>query len=350
MIVERLPIVAAPMAGGASTPELVAAVSATGATGFLAAGYLSENTLAEQITRTRELTAEPFGVNLFVPGTRNPADLSAYVERVRGEADRYGVEPGTPHWDDDDYQAKVEMVLAERIPMVSFTFGAPEKNTVDRLHAAGAEVIVTVTTPHEARTAVDVGADVLCVQGGDAGGHRGVFEDDADTPGGGTLLGTLAAVGLVAATVDVPLIAAGGLVTGADVAAVLSAGAAAAQFGTAFLLADEAGTAPAQRDELLAGTRDTALTRAFSGRPARGLVNRFLTEQSEHAPAAYPQLHHLTRPIRGAAGKEGDPEAMSLWAGQTYSLARPSPAADLVRTLADEARAAVAAAERRLGG
>ncbi len=349
MIVERLPVVAAPMAGGASTPELVAAVSSTGATGFLPAGYLSEEKLSEQIARTRKLTAEPFGVNLFVPGARNPADLSAYVDRVRNEADRYGVEPGSPHWDDDDYQAKVELVLAERVPMVSFTFGAPEKATVQRMHETGTEVIVTVTTPQEARTAVDVGADVLCVQGSDAGGHRSVFEDDARTPGGSTLLGTLSALRLVAATVDVPLIAAGGLVTGADVAAVLSAGAAAAQFGTAFLLADEAGTAPTQRDELLAGTRETALTRAFSGRPARGLVNRFLSEQSEHAPAAYPQLHHLTRPVRGAASKEGDPEAMSLWAGQTYSLARPVPAAELVRTLTDEARAAIADARHRLG-
>lgn len=350
MIEQReIPVIAAPMAGGVSTPDLAAAVSSAGGLGFLAAGYLSEEALRAQIARTRELSGEPFGVNLFVPGARSTTDLDAYRARIAAEARRYGVEPGAPHWDDDLYQAKVELVLSERVPVVSFTFGAPDPSTVERLHAAGIEVVVTVTTPGEARRAAEVGADVLCVQGSEAGGHRAVFDDDGRTAGGGPLYGLLAALRLIRVEVDLPLIAAGGLVCGADVAAVLAAGAVAAQLGTAFLVSDEAGTQPAQRQEIAAGQRETALTRAFSGRPARGLVNRFLTEHSEEAPAAYPQLHHMTKPIRGAAGKAGDPEAISLWAGQTYAQATPMPADELVRRLVADARVAMDEGRRRLG-
>lgn len=340
------------MAGGISTPELVAAVSTAGGLGFLAAGYLSEQGLAEQIASTRSLGTDAFGVNLFVPGSRpdpsHESEFEPYRAAVSKDAERYDVEPGTPHWDDDQYQAKVELVLAERVPVVSFTFGLPEPETVRRLHDIGTEVIATVTTPVEARRAAEVGADLLCVQGMEAGGHRAVLEDDGSTPGGGPLYGLLSLLRLVSAEVDLPLIAAGGLVTGADVAAVLAGGAVAAQLGTAFLVCDEAGTSPTQREAVLAGDRDTAYTRAFSGRPARGLVNRFLVEHGDAAPAAYPELHNLTKPIRAAAGRAGDPEAMSLWAGQTYSRVAPAPAADLVRRLTEEARAALDTARRRL--
>lgn len=337
------------MAGGASTPELVAAVSSAGGFGFLAAGYLSEEALSAQIARTRELTEEPFGVNLFVPGRRSDAELDSYRAELVAEAQRYGVDPGSPHWDDDLYQAKVELVLAERVPVVSFTFGAPSTSTVDRLHEVGIEVVATVTTPQEARTAADRGADVLCVQGAEAGGHRATFDDDGESPGGAQLYGLLAALRLIRAEVDLPLIAAGGLVCGADVAAVLTAGAVAGQCGTAFLACDEAGTPQLHRDEIAAGQRETALTRAFSGRPARGLVNRFLAEHSAQAPAAYPQLHHMTKPIRAAAGKAADPEAMSMWAGQTYSQTTAMPAGELVRLLVTDARAALKSGSERLG-
>ncbi|GAA0531927.1 hypothetical protein GCM10009545_37960 [Saccharopolyspora thermophila] len=212
----------------------------------------------------------------------------------------------------------------------------------------GSEVVVTVTTPAEARLAAEVGADLLCVQGMEAGGHRAIFEDDPELPGGGPLYGLLAAIRLVQAEVDLPVIAAGGLVHGADVAAVLAAGAVAAQLGTAFMVCGEAGTQPVHRAEIAAGQRETALTRAYSGRPARGLVNRFLADNTD-APAAYPQLNNLTKPMRGAAGKAGDPERMSLWAGQTYAQARAVPAAELVRRLIDEAGASLARATARLG-
>lgn len=347
----RVPVIAAPMAGGISTPELVADVAAAGGFGFLPAGYLTATGLSERIARLREISDCPFGVNLFVPEDSSRTErgaLDGYVERVRGEATRYGVEAGEPVWDDDDYTAKLEVVATERIPVVSFTFGCPDESTVDRLHAVGSQVVVTVTTPREARQAANAGADVLCVQGMEAGGHRALFVDDGVTPSGGPQYGILAALQLIAAEVQLPLIATGGLVTGADIAAVLAAGAAAAQLGTAFMACPEAGTAAAQRFELAAAQRETAFTRAFSGRPARGMVNRFMMEHGVHAPAAYPELHHLTRPIRGASSKNGDPEAMSLWAGQTYGRTRQLPASDLLALLVQEMRAALDHTSRRI--
>ncbi|MEV0678151.1 nitronate monooxygenase [Actinosynnema sp. NPDC050436] len=337
----EVPVIAAPMAGGASTPELVAEVGRAGGLGFLAAGYLSVEALADQLKATAALTGQPFGVNLFVPGPKSTVDLGEYRERVRAQSP---TEPGEPRWDDDGYAAKLELVTAMRVPVVSFTFGLPDARDVARLHAAGSTVVVTVTTPAEARQAAQVGVDALCVQGCDAGGHRGTFADDGVSPGGGELFGVLAALRLVRARVDLPLIATGGLVHGADVAAVLAAGAVAAQLGTAFLSCPEAGTSPAHRRELAEGTRRTALTRAFSGRPARGLVNRFLTDNGPVAPAAYPQVHHLTKPVRAT----GDPELMSLWAGQTYALVRPAPAAQVVARLRDEAREALSTAIMRI--
>ncbi|TWF93718.1 NAD(P)H-dependent flavin oxidoreductase [Saccharopolyspora dendranthemae] len=348
MIVEsRVPLVAAPMAGGLSTPELAAAVSEAGALGFLAGAMLTEDRLAEQISRIRSLTGEPFGVNLFVPSDRRDVDLDGYRARVAETGARHGVEPGSADWDDDSYPAKVQQLIEERIPVVSFTFGLPEASTVDALHAAGSEVVITVTTADEARQAARVGADAVCVQGMEAGGHRSVFHDDPEQPGGGPMLGLLAAIRSVRAAVNLPIIAAGGLVHGADVAAVLTAGAVAAQLGTAFLVCDEAGTAAVQRDQMADGQRWTEVTRAFSGRPARGLVNRFMLDNQD-APAAYPQVNNLTKPMRGAAGKAGDAEAISMWAGQTYAQARPMPAADLVGLLREEARDALRSVSGRL--
>ncbi|WP_121011092.1 NAD(P)H-dependent flavin oxidoreductase [Saccharothrix australiensis] len=337
----EVPVIAAPMAGGASTPELVAEVGRAGGLGFLAAGYLSVEAVADQLAATTARTDRPFGVNLFVPGPKSAADLSGYRDRVRA---RSGAEPGEPRWDDDAYAAKLELVMAMRVPVVSFTFGLPDPHDVRRLHAAGSTVVVTVTTPEEAAQAARVGADALCVQGCDAGGHRGTFSDDGVSPGGGELFGVLAALRLVRARVDLPLVAAGGLVHGADVAAVVAAGAVAAQLGTAFLSCPEAGTSAPYRRALAEGTRRTALTRAFSGRPARGLVNRFLTDNGPHAPAAYPDVHHLTKPVRAT----GDPELMSLWAGQTYALVRPAPAAEVVTRLRAEASAALSTALTRI--
>ena len=341
----RLPIVQAPMAGGPSTVELAAAVSAAGGLGFLAAGYRSVPAVREGIQALRS-TGARFGVNVFVPGP--PADDAAvrrYAEELRAEADRWGVALGDPVSDDDVWEAKVDLLVEERVPIVSFTFGLPRPDMVTALHDAGASVWVTVTTPDEAVRARDAGADALVVQGVEAGGHRGGFDD---VEGRGEY-GLLALLRLVARSVDLPLIAAGGLVDGPSVAAVLVAGAEAAQLGTAFLRCPEAATTPAHRDALTADRR-TAITRAFSGRRARGLVNRFLVEHSATAPSAYPAVHHLTTPLRAAARAAGDPEVPNLWAGQGHPLTESLPAGELVRRLADDARTALTGAAARTGG
>jgi nitronate monooxygenase len=327
----RCPVVQAPMAGGVSTPALAAGVSEAGGLGFLAAGYKTPQQVRAEIAEVRAVTAEPFGVNVFVPDPR-PVDEEAvrrYRTELLGEADRYGVELGVPLPGDDDYWVgKLEVLVEEAVPVASFTFGCPPAEVTGRLHAAGTLVIVTVTSVPEAVHAVAAGADVLCVQGIEAGGHRATF---LGHPGD---LGLLPLLALVRRAVAVPLVAAGGVMTCQGVAAAVAAGAAAAQLGTAFLAAPESGTHPAHRAALTDPRFGaTALTRAFSGRLARGLTNRFMTEH-QAAPQAYPAVHHLTKPIRQAAAAQDDPGGMALWAGQGHPLVRQLPAGELVGLLA----------------
>ncbi len=339
-----LPIVQAPLAGGPSTPALAAAVSAAGGLGFLAAGYKTAEAVAADVEAVRAATDAPFGVNVFVPGTAtaDPDAVARYAAALAGEAARQGAQLGEPRSEDDDWDAKLALLHATRPAVASFTFGCPPAALVVALQADGIAVWVTVTTPAEARTAADAGADALVVQGAEAGGHRGSFDDAS--PGA---IGLLALLQLVAAEVELPLVATGGIMSGAGIAAVLAAGAAAAQLGSALMLTLEAGTSAPHRAALAAGG-GTALTRAFSGRTARGIVNRFLREHAD-APSAYPEVHHLTAPLRAAARERGDAEAINLWAGEAHRLAQPLPAGELVQRLAADARAALRAAAERAG-
>jgi nitronate monooxygenase len=332
------PIVQAPLAGGPSTPALAGAVCEAGGLGFLGAGYKTVDAVAEDIAALRALTGRPFGVNVFAPPA--PVADAAAVERY---AAALGDDAGAPRHDDDGWEAKLDLLAHERVPVISFTFGCPTDVMVDGLRSKGCAVWVTVTTPAEARRAAAVGADALVVQGVEAGGHRGSFDDEA--PGE---IGLLALLQLVRAAVDRPLVATGGIVTGAGVAAVLAAGASAAALGTAFMLTPEAATSAAHR-AALQDDRATALTRAFTGRLARGIANRFLREHPD-APHAYPDVHYVTAPIRAAARERGDAEAINLWAGQAHELATAEPAGDLVRRLSAEAEAALREAAARLPG
>jgi nitronate monooxygenase len=334
------PIVQAPMGGGVSTPALAAAVSEAGGLGFLAAGYVTPDALRAEVASLRELTARPFGVNLFAPPRPVP-DPRAVERYAHALARRHGVAVGTPRHDDDGWEEKLALVAELRVPVVSFTFGCPDPTEVERLHDAGAAVWVTVTTADEACTAERAGADALVVQGVEAGGHRGTYDDTAQSD-----LGLLAALQLVAAASGLPLVATGGLATGRSIAAVIVAGAAAAQLGTAFMLTPEAATSEPHRDAI-ARDGETALTRAFTGRTARGIVNRFQREHSPDAPLGYPDVHHVTAPLRKSARERGDADGFHLWAGQAHSLAEPVPAAELVRRLAAEARDALQEAARR---
>jgi nitronate monooxygenase len=336
-----VPIVLAPLAGGPSTPELAAAVSEAGGLGFLAAGYLPASELAARIARTRSLTARVFGVNVFVPQPPgDPALVEDYARRLEPEARKAGVGLGEVRHDDDDWAAKLALLTESDVPLVSFTFGCPPAEVVARLRAAGSEVWVTVTSVQEAEQARLAGADALVVQGCEAGGHRGGFADD-DEAGG--IVGLLALLQVVARQVPLPLIATGGIATGSALAAVLAGGARAGALGTAFLGCPEAGTSQVHR-QALTGTRSTALTRAFTGRLARGLRNRFLDEHSGAAPSAYPEIHHLTAPLRAHGRAVGDLEVVNLWAGQAYSLSRAEPAAEIVRRTVSEAREALSRA------
>jgi nitronate monooxygenase len=332
------PIIQAPLAGGPSTPELTAAVGGAGGLGFLAGGYQTAPAMRAEIRHLRQLSSAPFGVNVFVPGTAavNQARLATYLERLQVEAHRYGVEVGEAAYDDDDWGPKLTVLHREQVPVVSFTFGCPPAEVISSLHDTGAEIWVTVTDLAEAHAAAGAGADVLILQGIEAGGHRATFVD-RDTAEG---LGILVLLRLVAAEIDLPLVAAGGLGNGPAIAAVLAAGASAAQLGTAFLPAPEAGTHPAHR-AALAEEEPTALTRAFTGRLARGIVNRFLLQHTDAAPIAYPYIHNATMPIRAAARERGDADGFNLWAGQAHTLAREMPAAQIVESLCADARRAL---------
>src|SRR3954468_22479497 len=236
----ELPIVQAPLAGGPSTPELAAAVASAGGMGFVAAGYRTPDALRDAIDRTRALTGGPVGVNLFAP-TGAPADpdvVRRYAERpapsaarLAPGAGRAGVALGEPRFDDDWFDAKLEIALEAPVQAVSFTFGCPPAETIARVRESGREAWVTVTDADEARAAAGAGADALVVQGVEAGGHRGSFADREDRFDSGLL----ALLQVAPARVALPLVAAGGIATGRGVAAVLAAGASAAALGTAFM-------------------------------------------------------------------------------------------------------------------
>jgi nitronate monooxygenase len=344
----NVPVVLAPLAGGPTTPQLAAAVSEVGGLGFLAAGYLTAGKLREEIARARALTRAPLGVNVFVPGgsPAPPEVVAAYAATIEADPGAAGVALGEPRFDDDDWAAKIALLTADPLPVTSFTFGCPEPAVISALQEAGTEVWVTVANPADAQEAASAGADVLVVQGGEAGGHRGSFRDDpAADPGG---FGLLALLQLVATQTSLPLVAAGGISTGQGIAAVLAAGASAAQLGTAFLRCPEAGTSAVHR-AAVAGPGETAMTRAFSGRLARGIRNQFLDAHSQGAPAAYPEVHHLTAPLRAAGRRDGNPGVVNLWAGQAHELAQELPAAELVGELAYATQEALRAVTDRWG-
>ena len=327
----ELPIIAAPMAGGPTTPEFVIGAASAGALGFLGGGYKTAAELGEQIEAVRTATSA-FGVNLFAP---NPvpvdtAAYDAYRAQLHNDADRYGVElPTTPREDDDFWQDKIDLLVANPVPIVSFTFGIPSDAALAALRRAGSTLVQTVTSADEARRAADAGVDALAVQASAAGGHSGTLTPD-HIPPERPLRDLLREI-----DVGLPMIAAGGISDPAQVAATLNAGAVAVMVGSVLLLAPEAGTSDAYRAALTGADRgDTVVTRAFTGRPARALRNRFTDAHDAQAPAGYPALHYLTSPIRKAAAANHNPEDVNLWAGTGHRNARTQPVATTLRELA----------------
>ncbi|RYF91983.1 MAG: nitronate monooxygenase [Caulobacteraceae bacterium] len=336
-----IPIIQAPMLG-ASGPAMTLAVSQAGGMGSLAGGGLAPGEIAEQVAALKAATRRPFSVNLLIvrPAAPDPAAVAEALERLAPWHDRLGIGlPAPPNDYAPDFDAQLAALIEAAPPLASFTFDILSREQVAALQAAGTLVVGTATTVAEARAWEEVGADAICAQGAEAGGHRGEFL----RPGPESLIGTMALVATIRAAVDLPLIAAGGIMDGRGVAAALSLGAAAAQMGTAFLLAEEATISKPWRGRIETVPDDaTAVTRAFTGRHARGIENammRALRPVEAEIPA-YPVQNRLTRDLRAAGGRLGDAEVLSLWAGQGVSLTRPGRAGELVKAWWEEARAA----------
>jgi nitronate monooxygenase len=328
-----IPVIGAPMAGGPSTPALAAAVSNAGGLGFLSGALLTPERLAAAIGEARSLTSAPLGVNLFVPqpDAGKNADIEAYVQELTPWAQQFGASLGEPRYDDDAWSQKLAVLHDLKPEAVSFTFGCATADEVHGLVNAGMFTLGTVTTGAEAHVALERGVNALVAQGPGAGGHRGTFDPTAE-PATDTLDALLSGV----TQLGVDVVATGGITTPAEVARVIGLGAQAVQVGTALLLSDEAGTNPVYRKALTDPQFvTTGVTRAFSGRYARGLYNHFMQAHDATAPCAYPQIHHLTGPVRAAAVKAGDPHSTNLWAGTDFRHATGGPAGAIVTKLAE---------------
>jgi nitronate monooxygenase len=328
-----LPIIQAGMAGGSTTPELVAAVSNAGGLGTLGAGYMSPKAIREAIQRIRELTSRPFAVNLFIPGATQASDEQ--VQAVNRRLDRYRRELGiptgiTPELQTETFPDQLAVVLEERVHVFSFTFGIPEATLMNQLKSAGIRVIGTATTVREAVLLEQAGVDAVVAQGSEAGGHRGTFAGSFDA----SQIGTMALVPQVVDHVSIPVIASGGIMDGRGIIATLFLGAAGVQMGTAFVTCSESGAHELHKLAILrASEEDTRLTRAFSGKPARGIVNRFMREMAPYDKDIpdYPAQNALTRDIRQAASQQHRPEFLSMWAGQGVRLATTQSAGTLIQ-------------------
>ena len=343
------PIIQAPMAG-TSTPELAAAVSNAGALGSISIASVDAVEGHRQIRALKALTARPFNVNLFchAPAPANPARDRGWIDHLRPIFAEFEVAP--PETLNDIYEsfltddAKMAVLLQEKPAVVSFHFGLPQAEKISALKAAGCILVASATTPEEGRLCRAVGVDMVVAQGVEAGGHRGVF-DPADDP----RFATLPLTRLLARELDIPVIAAGGIMDGAGIAAALALGATGAQLGTAFVSCPESAANSAYRAALASHRAErTRVSPVISGRPARGIENAFMQRADEALVAGYPYAYDLGKALNVAASTQGDDSYAPQWAGQAAPLGRALPAAELVRALSDELVEAVRGLSRLL--
>lgn len=334
------PIIQAPLAGGGDTPELVAAVSNAGALGFIGAAYLTPQQITATARAVRDRTSRPFGINLFapLPQAEPRKDAEAALARLAPYFAELGLAPPSlPQTSPAAFDAQLSAALESGASAFSFTFGLLPEAAVREIKSRKMFLIGTATTVDEAVALQRSGVDAIVTQGSEAGGHRGSFAGDFASG----MVGSISLVPQVVDAVKLPVIASGGIMDGRGVVAALALGASAVQLGTAFLTCHEAGTSEAYKQAILTAREDqTRITRAFSGRPARGIINRFMTEvESEQAKDAilpFPLQNIITRPLRTEAAKQGRAEFLSLWAGQGVRLARRQSAQELIARLAQE--------------
>jgi nitronate monooxygenase len=326
------------MGGGPSTPELVAAVSNAGGLGSLGAAYLTPDKITETVRQIKALTDKPFNVNLFAGGHvatthTDPAPMLALLAEIH-EALKLPP-PVVPQLPPDPFPAQLKAVLDSAPPIFSFTFGIPNAGMMAQLRTRGITTLGTATTVEEARLLADAGVDAVIAQGAEAGAHRGTFARSFED----SMVPTLDLVRGIHGAVRVPVIASGGIMDGREIRAAMNAGASAASLGTAFLTCPESGAPDVHKRAILDARKDTTvLTRAFSGRPARGLPNTFIAKLAgkENLILPYPLQNMLTRAMRAAAASRGESGFLSLWAGTRVARSRAMPAAALVARLANE--------------
>ena len=340
----RHPIIQAPLAGGGDTPALVAAVSEAGGLGFIGAAYLNPGQIGEAARQVRERTSRPFGINLFapLPVPAAPRDAPAALACVAPFYAELGLpSPELPAVKSLPFDEQLAAAAETGAAAFSFTFGLLPPTAIATVKARGMLVLGTATTVEEAIALQRACVDAIVAQGGEAGGHRGSFLGDFE----GAVIGTMALVPQIVDAVNLPVIASGGIMDGRGIVAALALGASAVQLGTAFLTCNESGVPNAYKEAIFgAREHETRLTRAFSGRLARGIVNRFMAAVDKRADAIlpFPLQNALTRPLRNAAAQQDRADYLSLWAGQGMRMARRQSAAALVQRLAGETASAIA--------
>lgn len=322
------------MAGGPSTPELCAAVTNAGGLGFLAGGYLTPEKLEEQVSTVESLTTQPFGINLFYPSHPNSdqhAEYSKYHQALTKKCVSYSDFPSRPKWSDDHYDRKLDIALKSNAKFISLTFGYPDANTLKTIRRAGKKVVLNATTPREIDHIIQLDCDILSLQGKAAGGHRATVLDN-NIEGSSYDAKTL--LHHAVAKTEKPVFAGGGVGTAEDTLDLLRSGATAVIVGTRFLTAQEAGTKDTHRHALLELTnRNTVITHAFSGKPARAISNTFTKTFTPQAPYIYPEIHYLTAGMRAEANNAKDPEYLNLWAGEGFANCREATAKQIIDEL-----------------
>ncbi|MDP4108336.1 MAG: nitronate monooxygenase [Bacillota bacterium] len=340
----KYPIIQAPMAGGITTSKLVAAVSNSGGLGMIGAGYMTPTQLREQISEIKQLTAKPFGINLFVPNefdvTKNEITLAQQkLNQIRDQLnirpkENMEIPPITDMF--ENFTKQIKVVIEEKVPICSFTFGIPSEEVIAELKDANIILMGTATTVREAVENENAGMDLVVAQGSEAGGHRGSFVNRDQE----SLIGLMSLIPQVVDTVSIPVIAAGGIMDGRGVMASICLGAKGVQMGTAFLTCVESGAHQVYKEAILNAKEDeTVLTRSFSGKWARGIKNTFISEMdNEPSFPKYPVQNTLTQDIRKTSASQSNPDFMSLWSGQSPRLAKYQTVESLMKNIIAEAK------------